>query len=593
MALPTFKDGEILTGANLTSGFSQEQQDTLSKVASTYLTQTNAASTYLAQTNAASTYLTQANAASTYLTQANAASTYATLPGAVTNIFSIANLRNTNPVTSYVARVQSYYGDGNGGGGDFYAVTGAASGTYVDDGGYIIVPTGGDGSSAWIRLLDYVDASMFGFGETQSGSVNFSAVEAAVKAAATIGIACVYLPDGNYSWTGSMAWPSTISLRSVGTTQLNSNGQSGEYLNFVWYTDSVASSISTTIPQDFSFAYIAELKNIVFNDGTNTSDGIIFGNTSSTSSTQVIGMKIIDCSFKGLNHAAQLQNNAWLFSFHGCCFNSNNYDWGAVNDAQPTNAGEKISFYDCLFSSTKIRSLGPYAWATFTGGSFDYPASGAYIYDSTVPIRYRFYKVHFEGSQTNGVFNFTGTTANNWAFYIDGCTITFSNDIFTTSLRSFYNQNPSINIYLTRTLSGYGQDLYPVSYRKYISSFTGAASGNLLLGEANSTLNCTLRYSIVGPNVDIRGKVDCATNNYSTDAGISSHIHAFNGNGSVTISVYNDTSTGSLYIIGAFSGLTSTDSYSLQVESYTRDTMPQGALNPSLTGYTQLTTIAY
>lgn len=41
--------------------------------------------------------------------------------------------------------------DGDGGGGNFYWESGAAPGTYVDNGGTIIVPTGWDGSSAWIK----------------------------------------------------------------------------------------------------------------------------------------------------------------------------------------------------------------------------------------------------------------------------------------------------------------------------------------------------------------------------------------------------------------------------------------------------------
>lgn len=41
--------------------------------------------------------------------------------------------------------------DGDGGGGNFYWESGAAPGTYVDNNGTIIVPTGGDGSAAWVR----------------------------------------------------------------------------------------------------------------------------------------------------------------------------------------------------------------------------------------------------------------------------------------------------------------------------------------------------------------------------------------------------------------------------------------------------------
>lgn len=48
-------------------------------------------------------------------------------------------------------KVRGYYAAGDGGGGPVRLwVSGAAAGTYVDSGGNVIVPTGGDGSAAWI-----------------------------------------------------------------------------------------------------------------------------------------------------------------------------------------------------------------------------------------------------------------------------------------------------------------------------------------------------------------------------------------------------------------------------------------------------------
>lgn len=52
---------------------------------------------------------------------------------------------------------------GDGGHGEFRWVSGAAPGTHTDNNGTIIVPTGGDGSAAWLRELDgYVTPQMFG-----------------------------------------------------------------------------------------------------------------------------------------------------------------------------------------------------------------------------------------------------------------------------------------------------------------------------------------------------------------------------------------------------------------------------------------------
>ena len=50
--------------------------------------------------------------------------------------------------------------NGDGGGGYFYGVSG---GSYTDNGGTIIVPGGGTGSSAWIRVVENVlTVKMFG-----------------------------------------------------------------------------------------------------------------------------------------------------------------------------------------------------------------------------------------------------------------------------------------------------------------------------------------------------------------------------------------------------------------------------------------------
>lgn len=76
---------------------------------------------------------------------------------------NIAALRALTPSTSYNVLVEGYYTNGDGGNGEFYGVTGAASGTYVENGGTIILPTGGNGSSAWLRIINGpIDIKWFG-----------------------------------------------------------------------------------------------------------------------------------------------------------------------------------------------------------------------------------------------------------------------------------------------------------------------------------------------------------------------------------------------------------------------------------------------
>ena len=81
----------------------------------------------------------------------------------IQRVQSIGALRGIPVSTTRSVYLLSYYGDNNGGAGYFNPAVDASPGTYVDDGGITIVPTGGDGSSAWIREIDrYVTVKHFG-----------------------------------------------------------------------------------------------------------------------------------------------------------------------------------------------------------------------------------------------------------------------------------------------------------------------------------------------------------------------------------------------------------------------------------------------
>lgn len=88
---------------------------------------------------------------------------------------------------------------GDGGFGEFEYTDGAAPGTYVDDNGSIIVPTGGDGSAAWIRQTkDYYSVKDFGaVGDSNGSHLNGTDDSAAISAALTAHTK-IMLPDGNY-----------------------------------------------------------------------------------------------------------------------------------------------------------------------------------------------------------------------------------------------------------------------------------------------------------------------------------------------------------------------------------------------------------
>jgi len=67
-------------------------------------------------------------------------------------VSTVTTLRTIPPNTSRNLRTAGVDAANDGGGGDWYAVTGDAPGTHVDNVGTIIVPNGGDGSTAWLRL---------------------------------------------------------------------------------------------------------------------------------------------------------------------------------------------------------------------------------------------------------------------------------------------------------------------------------------------------------------------------------------------------------------------------------------------------------
>jgi hypothetical protein len=74
------------------------------------------------------------------------------LVNSVKGVGTVADLRDmTGESENLTVKLLGYYAEGDGGGGPVrYWVDGESAGTYVDNGFSIIVPTGGDGSGAWV-----------------------------------------------------------------------------------------------------------------------------------------------------------------------------------------------------------------------------------------------------------------------------------------------------------------------------------------------------------------------------------------------------------------------------------------------------------
>ena len=107
--------------------------------------------------------------------------------GAFTAAATVAALRGLTVGSGDRYWLQAHTTAGDGGQGVFRGVTGAAASTYVDNDGTIIVPTGGDGSAAFLRDgVDEVQIPWFGI--TGDGTVDdTTAVAAAIDAAEALG----------------------------------------------------------------------------------------------------------------------------------------------------------------------------------------------------------------------------------------------------------------------------------------------------------------------------------------------------------------------------------------------------------------------
>lgn len=117
-----------------------------------------------------------------------------------TFVQSIDQLRSVSVVVNTPYYVEGYYNEFDQGGGYFFGATGALPGTYVDNGGTIIVPSGGDGSSAWIRQRGpTIDVRQFG-AKGDNSTDDTSAINNAL-AYAKLNQKKVFVPAGRYKVT--------------------------------------------------------------------------------------------------------------------------------------------------------------------------------------------------------------------------------------------------------------------------------------------------------------------------------------------------------------------------------------------------------
>lgn len=183
--------------------------------------------------------------------------------------------------------VQGYYTATDGAGGPKRTwVSGAAAGTYVDNGGSIIVPTGGDGSAAWVfTSTDPLNVKWFG---AKGDGTNDDTAE--INAALTVGTGqMVYIPEGNYKISGSLVvYPgttlkgegscdqfraatagSTISITHTATPGLTiARGATIDGVNF-YYPNQVLTGSPTVYDWTIKFDYTLRLTDSGSTNGNN------------------------------------------------------------------------------------------------------------------------------------------------------------------------------------------------------------------------------------------------------------------------------------------------------------------------------------
>jgi hypothetical protein len=130
-------------------------------------------------------------------------------------IDGVAAMRAQAPTNGQTYWLRYHTSEGDGGGGRFRGVTGAAASTYTDDNGVTIVPTGGDGSAAYLREdIGYVTPQMFG-AVADGATDDNTAIQAAIDAHNV-----VYFPPGTYLTSAALALTSNHTLVGAGTSSI-------------------------------------------------------------------------------------------------------------------------------------------------------------------------------------------------------------------------------------------------------------------------------------------------------------------------------------------------------------------------------------
>ena len=239
---------------------------------------------------------------------------------------TIAELRGLTGTTGETILVLGYYAVGDGGGGPVrYWSGGQPAGTYTDNGGSIIVPTGGDGSGAWLLNWKGPLEDRW-FGTKADGLTDDStALQAAIGA--SYGYGTLKLTGLSYLTTVALIPAAPLRIQGTIAAPWNTNGTKITTTGNIDTFDIKGNNV--------------EISGIEFDSGYNAIH-------LDATAAQRIGLWVHDCSFKEVTHYA-----IWIDAL------TNNVTGKIIierNLFEPTTA-TPTAFIECNASSGNLTAL--------------------------------------------------------------------------------------------------------------------------------------------------------------------------------------------------------------------------------------------
>lgn len=291
-------------------------------------------------------------------------------------VTNVAALRNVTPTSLRTIQTRGYYSDSDGGAGQYLAATGAAPGTYVHNGGTIIVPNGGNGSAAWILNRTSGDISLKQFGAKLDGTDDSAFVQSAINFCAANNWPDLIVPGTCYLAT-------SVNINRPVNSSLSDFIIKGEGYNAGFTTDQAINLLSSSISHT----------------SDPVSERIDFQNLTFAASTTALAARVIDgnkflrlnfqnCFFRKIK-CATTANYLQSYYFGNCSILTiNGYFLNATGNAMDVHwVSNLMEDGKTIASATGFINCAAVVGCSFNGGVFQgnegpfYNATTTYVAD--------------------------------------------------------------------------------------------------------------------------------------------------------------------------------------------------------------------